>query len=190
MHTYTHARTHAHTYRETQSHSLYTPGAFGWTSWSDWGGCSSSCGPGLQSRTRTCQNPGVSALTNSCPGDSTNYRVCTDSSCKTIFEIICNLPIIDIFHNNDNNSFLIFYFFLLSFKNQTYLILNKKSILILFLIFINLSRLFYILNPSLYTANDLTTIASNDNLRFYIDETDYVCITDSVNRTLVNYLFL
>jgi len=85
MHTHTHAHTRTHAHTHTHSHSLYTPGAIGWTSWSDWGGCSSRCGPGLQSRTRTCQNPAVSILNNSCPGDNTDYKICTDVSCKFIY---------------------------------------------------------------------------------------------------------
>jgi len=59
-------------------------GTIGWTSWSGWGTCSSTCGIGTQSRTRTCQNPLASALNSSCTGDSTDYRTCTNSSCKTL----------------------------------------------------------------------------------------------------------
>jgi len=59
-------------------------GPIGWTSWTVWSTCSSTCGTGTQSRTRTCRNPAASALNNSCPGDGTDYRTCTDSSCKAL----------------------------------------------------------------------------------------------------------
>jgi len=63
---------------------LHRIGAHGWTPWSAWSGCTQTCGTGTEVRTRSCQNPAASVLINSCPGDSINYRTCTDS-CKLIY---------------------------------------------------------------------------------------------------------
>ena len=57
-------------------------GTTGWTEWSAWSSCTTWCGTGTQSRTRTCQNPLASLLTNSCDGGPLEYRTCTDSSCE------------------------------------------------------------------------------------------------------------
>ena len=48
----------------------------GWTSWSDWSGCSRSCDAGLQQRVRRCQDG-----RRSCDGDSTNIRFCNVHYC-------------------------------------------------------------------------------------------------------------
>jgi len=61
---------------------LLLPGAVGWTPWSAWSSCTLTCGTGTQTRTRDCRNPAASVLTNSCPGDGTDFRTCSDSSCK------------------------------------------------------------------------------------------------------------
>ena len=57
----------------------------GWTLWSDWGTCSSTCGAGIQHRTRSCQNPQASSLTNSCEGESSEYQNCVDVQCSSMY---------------------------------------------------------------------------------------------------------
>ncbi|XP_052809330.1 coadhesin-like [Mya arenaria] len=53
----------------------------GWSGWSLWGSCSSSCGIGMQRRDRTCDNPLSSKDGNPCFGDSVDNRICTDVQC-------------------------------------------------------------------------------------------------------------
>jgi len=48
----------------------------GWTSWSEWSGCSRSCDAGLQQRVRRCRDG-----RGSCVGDSTNIRFCSVHYC-------------------------------------------------------------------------------------------------------------
>jgi len=57
-------------------------GTIGWTDWSDWSACTSTCGTGLQERSRSCLNPTVSSLNNSCSGKANDIRTCTGQSCK------------------------------------------------------------------------------------------------------------
>jgi hypothetical protein len=45
-----------------------------WSSWSNWGECSTSCGPGTQARTRSCQGSG-------CAGAGEETRSCNHLSC-------------------------------------------------------------------------------------------------------------
>ncbi|XP_045179511.2 thrombospondin-2-like [Mercenaria mercenaria] len=54
-----------------------------WAQWGNWQGCSTTCGPGLTRRTRTCSNPKPSMLGNDCQGDETDYKLCfNDNPCQ------------------------------------------------------------------------------------------------------------
>ena len=57
------------------------PGGF--TSWSDWGQCSTSCGSGIQQRTRTCTNPTPAHGGMGCEllGRSLHVRNCSLKEC-------------------------------------------------------------------------------------------------------------
>jgi len=57
----------------------------GWTLWSAWDDCSSTCGTGVQHRTRSCQNPQASSLSNSCAGINNEYRTCSCVNCNGTF---------------------------------------------------------------------------------------------------------
>lgn len=49
-----------------------------WTSWGAWAKCSSECGGGVHSRSRTCENG------SSCPGCATEYKACNLESCPEV----------------------------------------------------------------------------------------------------------
>ena len=53
----------------------------GWSGWSDWGTCSSTCGVGLRRRDRSCDSPGPSKDGNHCNGDNINYDICIGADC-------------------------------------------------------------------------------------------------------------
>ncbi|XP_041963546.1 adhesion G protein-coupled receptor B1 isoform X6 [Alosa sapidissima] len=51
----------------------------GWSGWGQWGECSSECGGGVQTRTRTCQSPAGEA--NFCDGALEEGRPCNAQAC-------------------------------------------------------------------------------------------------------------
>jgi len=57
----------------------------GWSSWSKkWGGCSRTCGGGIQWKTRTCTNPSPKNGGEDCEGDSTGFpRICKTKPCPS-----------------------------------------------------------------------------------------------------------
>ena len=57
----------------------------GWTSWSDYGACSKTCGTGNQCRTRTCTNPPPSNNGSECVGNGREHRSCNTDPCPGIF---------------------------------------------------------------------------------------------------------
>ena len=67
----------------------------GWSDWTPWDLCSSSCGQGIQRRERTCNSPTPSSGGQHCFGDSSQYKTCTDIKCDgtvTLFvRIISNV---------------------------------------------------------------------------------------------------
>ncbi|KAL4224322.1 Scavenger receptor Cys-rich [Mactra antiquata] len=53
----------------------------GWSSWSPWGGCSTSCGVGLRTRDRTCTSPTPEPNGQYCNGPSIDHLVCILQTC-------------------------------------------------------------------------------------------------------------
>ncbi|RUS74602.1 hypothetical protein EGW08_017644, partial [Elysia chlorotica] len=53
----------------------------GYSEWSPWGACSSSCGRGERLRTRTCDSPAPGNGGRDCVGPSTEYATCTMELC-------------------------------------------------------------------------------------------------------------
>ncbi|XP_072289977.1 A disintegrin and metalloproteinase with thrombospondin motifs 3 [Eucyclogobius newberryi] len=57
-----------------------------WASWSKYGSCSRSCGTGVRSRTRQCNNPAPSNGGQDCPGLNYEYQLCHTEDCPKHFE--------------------------------------------------------------------------------------------------------
>ena len=55
----------------------------GYTEWSDWGSCSSTCGYGLQTRSRFCINPPPSNGGTPCVGEDQEERKCGQAECPS-----------------------------------------------------------------------------------------------------------
>ena len=48
----------------------------GWDNWSNFGTCSKTCGPGKETRTRTCNNPVPAHGGDECDGDKIEEKNC------------------------------------------------------------------------------------------------------------------
>ena len=53
----------------------------GWTDWSSWGDCSSTCGAGRTSKYRTCTAPVQSGIGKHCEGEPINQEPCNNTEC-------------------------------------------------------------------------------------------------------------
>lgn len=53
----------------------------GWADWSTWSTCSRTCGDGIQTRSRTCDNPLPSIQGNYCQGNSYQVETCSLRNC-------------------------------------------------------------------------------------------------------------
>ncbi|XP_011406035.2 PREDICTED: A disintegrin and metalloproteinase with thrombospondin motifs 18-like isoform X2 [Amphimedon queenslandica] len=58
-----------------------TPIDGGWSQWSNWGTCSSTCGDGIQSRTRYCNKPLPQYGGKRCVGERLEYKLCRNEEC-------------------------------------------------------------------------------------------------------------
>ena len=52
-----------------------------WSDWSDYGPCSTSCGPGTKTRTRTCDNPKPENGGEECLGNGSFEEECHRGAC-------------------------------------------------------------------------------------------------------------
>uniref|UniRef100_A0A3B3UD74 Thrombospondin-2-like n=1 Tax=Poecilia latipinna TaxID=48699 RepID=A0A3B3UD74_9TELE len=75
--------------------------AGGWTAWSEWSQCSTSCGGGLISRRRECSNPAPQNGGKPCAGEATDYEACNKQPCpvgksnpKQIYSTNAILPLL------------------------------------------------------------------------------------------------
>ncbi|XP_053403013.1 hemicentin-1-like [Mercenaria mercenaria] len=53
----------------------------GWTDWSAWGTCTTTCGGGSTTRSRTCTNPPASNGGTQCTGDTEQTMTCNSQNC-------------------------------------------------------------------------------------------------------------
>nr|XP_054098923.1 A disintegrin and metalloproteinase with thrombospondin motifs 14 isoform X4 [Callithrix jacchus] len=58
----------------------------GWSSWTKFGSCSRSCGGGVQSRSRSCNNPPPAYGGRPCLGPMFEYQVCNSEECPGPYE--------------------------------------------------------------------------------------------------------
>ena len=54
----------------------------GWGQWSDWTDCSQTCGQGIQSRNRTCDDP-EPTFGGICRGNTTESKSCLVVNCPS-----------------------------------------------------------------------------------------------------------
>nr|XP_060624827.1 A disintegrin and metalloproteinase with thrombospondin motifs 14 isoform X2 [Anolis sagrei ordinatus] len=57
-----------------------------WSSWSKFGSCSRTCGGGVRSRSRNCNNPPPAYGGRHCPGATYEYQVCNTEDCRGPYE--------------------------------------------------------------------------------------------------------
>ncbi|XP_055948498.1 hemicentin-1-like isoform X2 [Argiope bruennichi] len=55
-----------------------------WSEWSSWTACSVTCGIGIRSRSRTCNNPDPFYGGKECPGDTEEFEECGDEACDVM----------------------------------------------------------------------------------------------------------
>ncbi|XP_076856662.1 A disintegrin and metalloproteinase with thrombospondin motifs 14 isoform X2 [Brachyhypopomus gauderio] len=58
----------------------------GWSSWGKFGSCSRTCGGGVQSRSRQCNNPVPAYGGRDCPGSAFDYQMCNTEDCPGLYE--------------------------------------------------------------------------------------------------------
>ncbi|MEE6488349.1 hypothetical protein FKM82_015209 [Ascaphus truei] len=58
----------------------------GWSSWSRFGTCSRTCGGGVRSRSRQCNNPPPAYGGRECHGATYEYQICNSEECRGPFE--------------------------------------------------------------------------------------------------------
>nr|XP_055032048.1 A disintegrin and metalloproteinase with thrombospondin motifs 14 isoform X1 [Misgurnus anguillicaudatus] len=58
----------------------------GWSSWGKFGSCSRTCGGGIRSRSRQCNNPVPAYGGRDCPGSTFDYQVCNTEDCIGPYE--------------------------------------------------------------------------------------------------------
>ncbi|TRY58209.1 hypothetical protein DNTS_008554 [Danionella cerebrum] len=57
-----------------------------WSSWGKFGSCSRSCGGGVRSRSRQCNNPAPAYGGRDCPGSAFDYQLCNMEDCPGPYE--------------------------------------------------------------------------------------------------------
>uniref|UniRef100_A0A803SP42 ADAM metallopeptidase with thrombospondin type 1 motif 14 n=1 Tax=Anolis carolinensis TaxID=28377 RepID=A0A803SP42_ANOCA len=57
-----------------------------WSSWSKFGSCSRTCGGGVRSRSRNCNNPPPAYGGRHCPGATYEYQICNTEDCRGPYE--------------------------------------------------------------------------------------------------------
>ena len=61
-----------------------------WSVWGAWSTCSATCGTGVTSRDRNCDQPAPQHNGADCPGDSTETRACDTISCPSTINFSYN----------------------------------------------------------------------------------------------------
>ena len=75
----------------SDSHTFFILGASkgvdgNWSKWGDWTDCSTICGPGTNTRTRSCSNPKPSGTGLPCKGEKSEDGLCEKDPCGGEFK--------------------------------------------------------------------------------------------------------
>ncbi|XP_052264383.1 coadhesin-like isoform X5 [Dreissena polymorpha] len=66
----------------------------GWSAWANWSSCTATCGGGLRTRDRMCNNPVPSYLGRYCDGPSQNTDLCNNVPCTgTDIQFVVGTPV-------------------------------------------------------------------------------------------------
>ncbi|XP_028989256.1 A disintegrin and metalloproteinase with thrombospondin motifs 14 isoform X2 [Betta splendens] len=80
-----------------------------WGSWSKFGSCSRTCGGGVRSRSRQCNNPPPAYGGRDCPGSAFDYQMCSTEECAGPYEDFRAQQCVqrsNKYHNNVKHSWL------------------------------------------------------------------------------------
>uniref|UniRef100_A0A672PQG4 ADAM metallopeptidase with thrombospondin type 1 motif 14 n=1 Tax=Sinocyclocheilus grahami TaxID=75366 RepID=A0A672PQG4_SINGR len=79
----------------------------GWSSWGKFGSCSRTCGGGVRSRSRQCNNPVPAYGGRDCPGSTFDYQVCNTEDCPGPYEDFrAQQCVHNKYHNNIKHTWL------------------------------------------------------------------------------------
>ena len=73
--------------------SIYYAADGGWSAWTAWSGCSHTCGGGLSTRTRDCDNPVPTLYGKDCVGHGREDRQCNTLNCPSKLYLTYSLPV-------------------------------------------------------------------------------------------------
>ena len=59
-----------------------------WGAWGAYSSCSKTCGTGIKTRSRECDDPAPVGLGEDCSGDTTETALCNTESCTGRVEIV------------------------------------------------------------------------------------------------------
>ncbi|KAM7381507.1 hypothetical protein PAMA_012380 [Pampus argenteus] len=80
-----------------------------WGSWSKFGSCSRTCGGGVRSRNRQCNNPPPAYGGRDCPGSTFDYQMCNTEECAGPYEDFRSQQCVqrsNKYHNNIKHTWL------------------------------------------------------------------------------------
>ena len=69
-------------YEDTKETLCLDPVDGGWSEWSDFSECTTTCGTGYQTRERTCNNPKPAHGGRDCQGEKFELKECKKDSCQ------------------------------------------------------------------------------------------------------------
>jgi len=59
-----------------------------WSNWTEWTGCSHSCGVGVRTRSRMCDSPAPQHGGHACVGESQQLEACNTEACPGMLTFV------------------------------------------------------------------------------------------------------